>query len=741
MKPPSDGPEQHAREIIDKRLQEAGWTHLPDDDHHSKTGYRTEVRTTTGLRCDYVFYLDGIETLTLEAKPLEESAYAPLEQSEEYALDLPGPNGIDHVPFAAATNGSEIWFRDLRPDALQERELSQFFSPNELSQLFSKNYTKGLNWLNENPVETTDPGLRYYQKEAVEAVEEQLSAGRRAALLHMATGTGKTRTSIASVYRLLRSGLASRVLFIPDTRALADQAHGSFCSYKTPSGKTFDKEYIVTNLEKDDSDLRKSDVVVTTLQKMYTLTERDDFELRIGDFDVIVTDECHRSIYKNDGYGAVLNLFDAFEIGLTATPTEKTVARFEGKVAARYGYERGVDDGYVVPYDVHRISTRITMEGVEDDSGVFHSSDKLGRSFSVPDTHRTVAEIYKENSTDTDLALVFAVNQAHAEEIVKDFRTVFSKDEVNWLTSKQYNQDTVLQNFRDRHTDPKILVTVDMLTTGVDIRALNNIILLRPVRSPVLYNQMMGRGTRQYDDKTHFTIYDCVGARDFFDAIPPFNTDGWMPDDQSASDGTENEDEVRDSEMVIVHELDEVVENSRYIPTRDEVIPYETYQIRFMEFIQDQLSEDTVISQIVASESVTTEEQLIDAEELLESQPEKFSLDRLRRVFGSKKSELLDFMYWGASPRKTISTPHDRKLAALERLTESEATTTEQKRWLKMLVDRTAVEDTTLTRLHFTHPQFVDAGGWNAAVDTFGSEEELETLLKRTRVELLQSSY
>jgi type I restriction enzyme R subunit len=739
MKPPSEGPEKHAREIIDSRLQDAGWTHIPSDTQE-RTGYRTEVKTSSGLRCDYVLYINGIETLTLEAKPLEESAYAPLEQSEEYAFDLPGHEQLGHVPFAAATNGSEIWFRDLRPNALRERELSNFFSPTELSQLLSKNYTKGLEWLNGNPVETTDPGLRYYQKEAVEAVEEQLSEGRTAALLHMATGTGKTRTSIASAYRLLRSSIATRVLFIPDTRALADQAYGSFCSYKTPSGQTFADEYVVTNLEEDDSDLRKSDVVVTTLQKMYTLTERDDFELRVGDFDVIVTDECHRSIYKNDGYGAVLELFDAFEIGLTATPTKDTVARFEGKVAARYGYERGVDDGYVVPYDMHRISTRITMEGIEDEDGVFHSSEKLGRSFHPKDTHRKVAEIYKQNSGEKDLALVFAVNQAHAEEVVKDFRTVFEKDEVDWLTSKRRHGDTVLQNFRDRHTNPKILVTVDMLTTGVDIRALNNIILLRPVQSPVLYNQMMGRGTREYDDKTHFTIYDCVGARDFFKAIPPFNTDGWTPDDSPMSERTEEGGEP-DSEIVIVHELDKVVENSRYIPTREEVIPYEAYQIRFMDFIRDQTDKETVIAQISDTERMTTDDQLVEAEELLESQSEKFTLERLRRVFGSEQSELLDFIYWGASPRNAISTPHDRKQATIERLIEAESASDKYNRWLKLLVNRTAIEDTTLTRQHFTHPQLIDAGGWTTATDIFGSEEELETILERVRVELLQSSY
>ncbi|WP_318569558.1 DEAD/DEAH box helicase family protein [Salinigranum marinum] len=740
MKPPSDGPEHEARQIIDSKLADAGWDRIDDTDTDD-TGYRTEVITESGIRCDYVFYLQGIEAMTLEAKPLDESAYAPLEQSEEYALDLPGPAEFGHVPFAAATNGSEIRFRDLRPNTFRERELSQFFSPDELERLLSKDYTKGLEWLSDNPVETTDSGLRYYQKDAVEAIEAQLADGRMAALIHMATGTGKTRTAIASVYRLLRSGLATRVLFIPDTRALANQAHGSFCSYKTPSGQTLADEFVVTNLEEDDSDLRKADVVVTTLQKMYTLTERDDFELRIGDFDVIVTDECHRSIYKNDGYGAVLNLFDAFEIGLTATPTKRTVARFEGKVAARYGYERGVEDGYVAPFDMHRIRTRITMEGIEDKDGVFHSADTLGRSFHPKDTHRKVAEIYKQNSGPKDLALVFAVSQAHAEEVVKDFRTVFNKDEVDWLTSKRRNQDTVLQNFRDRHTNPRILVTVDMLTTGVDIRALNNIILLRPVQTPVLYNQMMGRGTRQYDGKTHFTIYDCVGASEYFAAVPPFNTETWPPNDPTDGDPTEGGGNPPESELVIVNDLDEVVENTRFIRTRKEILPYEAYQLRFMDFVQDALNDDTVIAAIADTTRPTTEEQIADAEEVLEAQEEKFSLDRLRRVFGSEQSELIDFIYWGVSPRKVISTPEDREEAAVERLTEQESVSDEERWWLRILVKRTSVEETALTRIHFTHPQLVDAGGWQSAADAFGSDEALVDVLERIRGELLQPAY
>ena len=400
-------------------------------------------------------------------------------------------------------------------------------------------------------------------------VEQSLSDGDPYSLIRITTGAGKTRSAMALTVRLLESGYADNILYIPDSRGISDQVKTDYIEYD-PLGtsNSFSDNYIVEDLQDNVSHrLETANVVVTTLQKMYEIAQDDPSRLSAGKFDVIITDECHRSIYNSDGYGQVLDQIDAVEIGLTATPTKKTVQRFNDNRVVDYGYNQALVDGHVVPYEANQIKTKITMDGVERD-GEYYPAKDLGRKFSVPDTHRKAAErIHDEIDEKTELILIFAVSDAHATEIVHDLRQAgpFADERSEFIQKITYNADApeqTLKNFKDPYSPPYIAVTVQKIEAGIDIRPLENVVMLRPVKSPVLFNQMVGRGTRTYDDKDKFRLFDFVGVLDYFDYLPPFGTEDHERDEGGESGRSNEADQSDDFE--IINEPDEVVLSKRY---------------------------------------------------------------------------------------------------------------------------------------------------------------------------------
>ncbi|PAU83138.1 hypothetical protein CK500_10030 [Halorubrum salipaludis] len=576
-------PEEQARNQIDQQLMKAGWEYLGKHINYdelgtaSGTGYIEELETETGP-VDYGLLIDGNLTAIIESKPKLESAAGHFQQAERYVKSVEGPHatGEDYgIPVAYVATGSQTYLYDFRKYAPTSRSISSFHTPEGLNRLVTRNYHGAQEWLQDHPASEFDPDLWDHQKRCSDAVDKNISDGKRRMLIQMATGAGKTRTAQAITYRLLQSGFADRILFVPDTRKLAEDAYDSFSGYDPTGAPPFRDRYRIVNLEEEEADrLNRGEVVITTLQKMYYLLDNDEVDFQPGDFDVIISDECHRSVYENEGYGGVFQQFDAIEIGLTATPTKRTVARFDNNLILKYGYEDAVSDGHVVPFQMYALETEITMSGVIDDkTGEYYPPDALGSEVLVPDTHRKVGqEIRNQMEDENELTLIFARNDNHATRIVQDLReTVFSDKPDNYIQKITYKSDRpndTLSRFSDPYDpSPAIAVTVQMVSTGVDIRPLKNVVLLNPVKSPVLFNQMLGRGTRVYDDKTHFNIYDCVGALEYFEGVPPFGTlDYGSPASSSESSGERDGSDEKEG-PAIVDVPDEVLRSEPVFPT------------------------------------------------------------------------------------------------------------------------------------------------------------------------------
>lgn len=579
----SGNPEERARDRINIQLKYRNWNQLDqyidydDIGGVTRTGYIEELQTETGP-VDYGLIIEGELLSIIESKPESENAAGHFQQTERYAKSVDGPYNIDSeygIPIAYVATGAETYLYDFREHALSSRSITSFHTPKGLKRLVTRDYKKAQDWLLNNSASQFDPDLWDHQKECADAVDKNLRERKRRMLVQMATGAGKTRTAQAITYRLLQSGIADRILFIPDTRKLADDAYNSFSGYDPTGAPAFRDRYRIVNLEEEEADrLRRGEVVITTLQKMYYLLDDSEVEFHPGDFDVIISDECHRSVYENEGYGSVFEQFDAVEIGLTATPTNRTVARFDNNLIFEYGYEDAVSDGHVVPFQMYALETEITMSGVIDDkTGEYYPPNALGSEVLVPDTHRKVGqEIRNRMEDDNELTLIFARNDNHATQIVQDLReTVFSDKPDNYIQKITYKSDRpsdTLGRFADPYDpSPAIAVTVQMVSTGVDIRPLKNVVLLNPVKSPVLFNQMLGRGTRVYDEKTHFNIYDCVGALEFFEGVPPFGTlDFETPASSGESSGKADQIDPKEG-PAIVDVPDEILRAEPVFPT------------------------------------------------------------------------------------------------------------------------------------------------------------------------------
>jgi type I restriction enzyme R subunit len=408
-----------------------------------------------------------------------------------------------------------------------------------------------------HPLATT--GMRDCQVEAITGLEKSFAEDRPRALIHMATGAGKTYTACAFTYRLIKYAKARRVLFLVDRANLGEQARDEFHRFRTPdTGRLFTELYNVQHLTSPQID-DVCRVTICTIQRLYSILRGEELAENADDlsgaelakalgnrtrdvaynpavpiekFDFIVTDECHRSIYNL--WRQVLEYFDASLIGLTATPAPQTIAYFHQNRVAEYNHERAVADGVNVGYDVYRIKTKVTDQGGKVDKGflVDHRSkasrkarqevladdldytpEDLDRSVVVPDQMRTILRTYRD-AVPTELfpgrtllpkTLIFAKDDSHAEDIVHICREVFGAGndfckKITYqakhpVTGKPVKGRDLIKEFCNA-TMPRIAVTVDMIATGTDIKPLEVLVFLRDVRSRIYFEQMKGRGTR-----------------------------------------------------------------------------------------------------------------------------------------------------------------------------------------------------------------------------------------------------
>lgn len=552
--------------------------------------HAVEEYPTDNGPADYAFFVKGKLLGILEAKKVSLNPQNVLEQAKRYSSGCTKTIGSWNnfkVPFLYSSNGEKIWFADVRENIYYARELMKFHTSNALEEMFEKNYSQFKKWMleNENNIEF----LRPYQKIAIEKVEDGLINNKRLMMLAMATGTGKTFTSVSLIYRLIKSGYAKRILFLVDRRALAAQAAQAFSSFITPSGNKFNQEYEVYSQRFQKEDFEEGEkfditvlpnkyltnpdsshtfVYVATIQRMaINLFGRQDsfaqdpsdpdidddadiIDIPIHAFDIIIADECHRGYTSKDTnvWRSVLNHFDSVKIGLTATPASHTVAFF-GNPIYHYTMDEAVLAGWLVDYQAVKINSNVRINGIFltegeqvgiKDTSTGHEiidsldderdfpSQEVEQKITSPDSNRKIlneiakyAKKHEDNTSRFPKILIFAVNDiphiSHSDQLVSLAREIFGRgDEFVQKITGSPSVDRPLQEirkFRNRPL-PAVVVTVDMLSTGVDIPALEYIVFLRPVKSRILWTQMLGRGTRTCPDinKEFFTIFDCFNG-------------------------------------------------------------------------------------------------------------------------------------------------------------------------------------------------------------------------------------
>jgi len=551
-------PEIKARQQIDQKLEQAGWVIQDMKQLNLSAGVGVAVRecpTDTGP-ADYVLFVNRDAVGVIEAKKdsAGENLTAAESQTERYAsANLKWRKNNTPLRFLFEATGQLIRFTDNADPVPRSREIFHFFVPETLAIWLAQPETVRRRLAQHMPA-LPDLNLRDCQISAVIGLEKSLALNKSRALVHMATGAGKTFTAITSVYRLLKFGGAKRILFLVDTRNLGKQAHQEFMAYTPPDdGRKFTELYNVQRLASSHID-RHSQVCISTIQRMYSIlsgepidesaedvslnevqqaTKQEKFvrfnlAVPVETFDFIIIDECHRSIYNL--WKQVLDYFDSSLIGLTATPDKRTYGFFNENIVAEYTYEQSVADGVNVGYDVYEIETEITQKGntitakewvdhrdrqtrkkrwAETEEDTVYTGKMLDRSVvnisqirQVIQTMKTAVEtqIFPTRK-ETPKTLIFAKTDSHADDIINILREVYGQG--NAFCKKvtyrvEEDPDSILSSFRNDY-NPRIAVTVDMIATGTDVKPLEVLLFMRDVRSKGYYEQMKGRGVRSLD--------------------------------------------------------------------------------------------------------------------------------------------------------------------------------------------------------------------------------------------------
>ena len=586
-------PEQLARQQIDAQLTACGWV-VQDYRQFNPSASRgialREVPLKSGS-CDYLLLVDRKAVGVTEAKKLGTLLSGVAEQSGHYAENLPdfiqsiAPGSL---PFLYESTGVETFFRNERDPEPRSRRVFTFHRPETLAAWAAEPATLRRR-LAQLPFAhpLAKMGMRDCQFEANAALELSFLRDALRALIQMATGSGKTYLACCFSYRLVKFANAFRILFLVDRANLGRQTMSEFQQFVAPdTGRKFTEVYNVQHLTSNHLD-PVCRITICTVQRLYSMLRGEElpedadelstYEISAADgrpkevaynpaipieaFDFIVTDECHRSIYGL--WRQVLEYFDAFIIGLTATPSKQTIGFFNQNLVMEYNHERAVADGVNVGYEVYRIKTQVTEQGGTIEKGFFvdkrsketrairwerldedltYAAKDLDRSVVVQSQIRTVLQAFKDalftelfpGRTLVPKTLIFCKDDSHAEDTVHLVREVFGKgnDFAKKITYKTYNpetkryekSETLIQEFR---TSPqlRIAVTVDMIATGTDIKPLECLLFLRDTRSRTYFEQMKGRGTRVLTPtdlqavsgadaraKTHFVIVDAVGV-------------------------------------------------------------------------------------------------------------------------------------------------------------------------------------------------------------------------------------
>ncbi len=607
-------PEQRARRNIDNMLEAAGWRIQNYAERNTDAALGVAVREyllANAQRADYLLFVGGLAVGFIEAKKEGTTLSGAAQQTARYRANIPaGLPTHQGCPFTYTSTGIETWFRDARDPNSGSRPVFSFHTPDALHDAL-QSIPPLRQRFKDNLLSLEEDNLRGCQFEAITNLEESLKNGNSRALIQMTMGSGKTYLAVSSVYRLIKFARVKRVLFLVDRNNLGRQTLQEFQAYTTPDdGRKFTDLYNVQHLSSNIID-ETSAVCITTIQRLYSMLKGDpDYEsddeensafeeetenttpqsviynrnIPIDTFDLIIVDECHRSIYGK--WQHVLEYFDAFIVGLTATPYGQTRNFFKQNLVYEYRHEQAIEDDVNVGYYVYRIKTEITQRGSYIEAGhyvarrdrrnrrldwdeletdVEYTENQLDRDIVATDQIRTVIQTFKEKLF-TDLfpnrrivpkTLIFAKDDSHAEDIVRIVREVFARgdDFCQKITYQSDRPEDLIRRFRTQ-LNPRIAVSVDMISTGTDIKPLECLVFMRAVRSSGYFEQMIGRGVRVIspDDlravtgdataKTHFIIVDAVGV------CESVKTDSQsLPGDPPSSDPTASS--ARDPNQII----------------------------------------------------------------------------------------------------------------------------------------------------------------------------------------------
>lgn len=582
-------PEEKARHKIDQWFTDAGWEVI-NRDEYEPTSTAVAIREgllKDNLEADYFLFISGKAVGVLEAKREETDAFSSkvCEQAALYARSVPNiyQTYQKPLPFIFTSNGKELYFCDFREQDHYFKQIMTIPTPHELvKKLGINDYFAGLPTLHKK-------GLRDCQYEAITELEKSFRSGQKRALMVLATGAGKTYTACLAAYRMLSYTPMRRVLFLVDRNNLGKQAEGEFGTFRlTENGEAFSTIFTVNRL-RSSSIPSDSNVIISTIQRLFSFLKGETIEDNDEDdenepaeevilppnpdlphdyFDMIIIDECHRSIYKN--WRKVLEYFDTARlVGLTATPIPETMAFFNNNRIVNYTLEKSIVDGVNVDCRVYRIKTQVTETGgailegekfkeetrytgevktVSSKETKTYTNKELNRSIINPaqiklilSTYRDVVytELFNDPQREPNMdylpkTLIFALNEAHATNIVQIAKEVFGRTDdrfVQKITYSAGDSNELIRQFRN-DKDFRIAVTCTLVATGTDVKPLEVVMFMRDVESLPLYIQMKGRGVRTIGDeqlrnvtpnafsKDCFYLVDAVGVTEHEKTIP-----------------------------------------------------------------------------------------------------------------------------------------------------------------------------------------------------------------------------
>lgn len=583
----NQNPEQIARDHIDKQLLDCGWLIQDKSKINLGAGQGIAVReyqTDVGP-ADYVLFVDKKPVGVIEAKKKDAGINLVTDvenQSADYASAKLKYLNNDPLPFVYESTGEITRFTDYRDPKPRSRNVFTFHRPETFAKWLKEEKTLRARFF--DLTQLIEEGLRDCQINAITKLDTSFKENRPKALIQMATGSGKTFTAITFIYRLLKFAKAKRILFLVDTKNLGEQAEQEFMAFvPNDDNRKFTELYGVSRL-KSSFVPNNSQVYISTIQRFYSILKGEELDesaeetnpgeikwekreaipvaynekVPIEFFDFVIIDECHRSIYNL--WKQVLDYFDSFLIGLTATPDNRTFGFFNQNVVSEYTHEQAVADGVNVGYNVYTIETEISKKGSviwkgeyvdyrekltrrkrweQLDEDKAYSNKQLDDEVVNPNQIRLIIKTFKEHLPEmfpdrfdehgvfeVPKTLIFAKTDSHADDIIQIVREEFG-EENKFCKKITYNTEDpkgTLAQFRNDYL-PRIAVTVDMIATGTDVKPLECLLFMRDVKSRNYFEQMKGRGTRTIDldalkkvtptakfTKDHFVIVDAIGV-------------------------------------------------------------------------------------------------------------------------------------------------------------------------------------------------------------------------------------